>query len=69
MLNDIIIYYISFFLIIRFNPWTSKKIKDTKENREFEREIAYSAGIFLILSTGAVKLAKHYINTFIDSGA
>ena len=60
LLNDFIIYYISLFLIIRFNPWTSKYIKHTRENTEYERKIAYSAGIFLLLTTGAVKIAKKY---------
>ena len=34
LLNEFIIYYISLFLIIRFNPWTSKHIKHTKEKYE-----------------------------------
>ncbi len=65
LLNDFIIYYISLFLIIRFNPWTSKYIKHTKENTEYERGIAYSAGIFLLLTTGAVKIAKKYTKNHI----
>ena len=65
-LEQIIKYYISIFLIIRFNPWVSKKIKYTPEKGEFDRDIAFSAGVFLLLTTGFVDAVKGYTNQLIS---
>tara|TARA_Y100000389_G_scaffold204645_1_gene258556 strand:+ start:6336 stop:6653 length:318 start_codon:yes stop_codon:yes gene_type:complete len=46
MLKTFLKYYISILLIILFNPITGKK-----QFGDFERRIAYSAGIFLLLSS------------------
>jgi len=50
--------YISIILITRFFPWRKYKKPFTK----FDREIAFYAGIFLLISTGIID----YIKTFID---
>ena len=60
LLENIITYYISFFLIIRFNPLTTKHLKYNKKNIEFQNKVAFSAGIFLLLTTSLVNIAKKY---------
>ena len=50
--------YISIILIIRFFPWRKYKKPFTK----FDREIAFYAGIFLLISTGIID----YIKTYVD---
>jgi hypothetical protein len=47
--------YVSLFLIIRFNPY----VKTTFT--EFDRKIAYTSGIFLILTTTLTDLIINYI--------
>lgn len=56
LFNDIIKYYIGFFLIIRYNPFIS-----IKQLTEFDREIVFSAGVFVLLTTAFVNIAKNYI--------
>jgi hypothetical protein len=48
ILNNIIKIYIAIVLIIRFNPLIH--VKFDKNNAKFDREIAFSAGILLLLS-------------------
>jgi uncharacterized membrane protein (DUF485 family) len=56
LFNDIIKYYIGFFLILRYNPFISvKKLTD------FDREIVFSAGVFVLLTTAVVNIAQRYI--------
>ena len=45
MLNSYMTYYISFFLIIRFNPFSKNKFT------EFDKKIAFTSGLFLITTT------------------
>lgn len=49
ILHTILIYYICFFLITKFNPYTRQYYK--KEDHKFERSVAYHSGIFLLLTT------------------
>lgn len=44
-LNVILKLYVSLFLIIRFNPFVKTTFTD------FDRQIAFSSGIFLVLTT------------------
>ena len=44
--------YIGFFLILRFNPFI-KTNKITKDQRKFDRKVAFTAGIY-ILSTSII---------------
>ncbi len=53
-------YYVCAFLIIRFNPLVRKE-KVGKEEREFDRRIAYNAGIFLLLTTAFTSVAESYL--------
>ena len=55
-------YYVCFFLLLRFNPLVSKHIKYTREIAEFDRRIAFSAGVFLILTTTLTNVTIDYIN-------
>jgi len=53
-------YYVSLFLIARFNPLV--KTKFTK----FDAEIAFSSGVFLLITTSAYQIAKKYISSNIN---
>ena len=48
-LNVALQYYVCGFLVIRFNPFLQLGTSDPA----FERKVAFSAGIFLLLSTTA----------------
>lgn len=52
-------YYVCFIILIRFNPFIAEK--HLKDNTEFDRRIAFSAGIFLFLSTSLVNIVKNYM--------
>jgi len=56
-LNIILKYYVCAFLLIRFNPF----VKITTRDTEFDRKIAFSAGIFLLLTTTFTTIAKEYV--------
>ena len=67
ILHTILIYYISFFLIMKFgerfkipknpflimkfNPYVRYSGNYKRENHKFERKIAYYSGVFLLLTT------------------
>lgn len=52
-------YYVCAFLLIRFNPFVIIKSRDT----EFDRKVAFSAGVFLLLTTTVTTIAKEYVST------
>lgn len=54
-LNMAMKIYVSLFLIIRFNPY----VKNTFTN--FDRKIAYTSGIFLLLTTTLIDILMKYI--------
>jgi pilus assembly protein TadC len=56
LFNDIIKYYIGIFLIIRYNPFIS-----VKKLTEFDRDIVFSAGIFVLLTTAFANIAQRYL--------
>ena len=58
-LDTILKYYVSIFLLFRFNPWARKAIDS--EARDFDRQIAFAAGFFLLLTTAAADLAHKYV--------
>lgn len=60
LLQEIMKIYISIILILRFNPYY--KIEFNKNNYEFDRKIAFSSGVFLLLTTGITT----YIRSFLD---
>ena len=59
ILNKILKYYICFFLILRFNPWI-KYNTISKKTLEFDRYIAFKAGIFLLLTTTLSDIVQDY---------
>lgn len=62
VLEIVIKYYVCFFLLLRFNPLVSKHIKYTREIAEFDRRIAFSAGVFLIFTTTLTTITFDYLN-------
>jgi hypothetical protein len=61
-LNSFIKYYVSLFLIIRFNPITNTTLAFSG----FDRRIVFSSGMFLLLTTSAMQIAKRYLNNIIN---
>ena len=58
-LETVLKYYVSLFLIVRFNPWAKR---DTdKETRDFDQRIAFAAGFFLLLTTTAAEFVQEYV--------
>ncbi len=55
-LNTILKYYVCAFLLVRFNPLIKIKSRDA----EFDRKVAFSAGVFLLLTTTAPTIASEY---------
>lgn len=57
LLNVYLPIYVSAFLLYRFNPWRSLSFT------EFDRQIVFQAGIFLLLTTSiSAVLDKYFIN-------
>ena len=63
-LSTIIHMYIGIVLIIRFNPYT--KNSTTQKEKEYDRRIAYSGGILLIMSTTFSQFFQQYIKDNLD---
>lgn len=57
-LDTFLKYYVSVFLMIRFNPWAKRPVD--KEAREFDRRIAFVGGVSLLLTTAAAGVVRHY---------
>jgi hypothetical protein len=58
-LRSLLRYYVCIFLIIRFNPFTNNH-KISKEDIRFDRNIAFTAGVFLLLSTSIIDVVSRY---------
>jgi hypothetical protein len=56
-LRNFLKFYIAFILIILYNPLVRVK----KKFDEFDRRIAFSSGIFLLLSTTIIASLEEYI--------
>jgi len=54
ILETINIYFISFYLVFRFNPYRKNKITD------FDRKIIFDSGVFLIFSNTFMAILKRY---------
>ena len=63
-LDKILKYYVATFLILRFNPFISIG-GNSLEDLEFDKKVAFTAGIFMFLTLAATDLAikNLYINT------
>ena len=59
VLKNIIKIYVSLILLIKFNPL----IKTSNCMSDFDRNIVFSSGIFLLLSTSIISIIEYY---FID---
>jgi hypothetical protein len=53
-LNNITKVYVALFLVIRFNPFGNNKLT------EFDKQIGWAAGIFLLLTTAITSTIKSY---------
>ena len=60
-LRTILKYYVCAILLIRFNPFVKRSNKAS--DIEFNRRIAFSAGIFLLLTTTATNAMENYFNS------
>ena len=63
-LNTFIEYYVALFLVLRFNPLVN--FKKNPGAAAFDRRIAFSAGMFLLLTTTAMQIAKSYFKNIIS---
>ena len=59
-INAALKYFIIGFLLVRFNPWTTKNEK--QEFTAFDRTIVFSAAFFLLASTAIVSLVTNALN-------
>ena len=59
-LETIIRYYVCAFLLIRFNPLSYRKPRSAS-TIEFDRRMAFSAGVFLLLTSTITDLAESYV--------
>ena len=62
ILQTAIKYYVCAFLLIRFNPITHRPAI-SRQAAEFDRKIAFSAGVFLLLTTAATSVATAYVES------
>lgn len=62
LLRDFIKIYISLILIIKFNPLVQKN----KIMTEFDKQIVFSSGVFLLLTTSITSLVERYLLDIID---
>ena len=57
--RSILKYYVAIFLIIRFNPFTNPEHKT--QRGKFDGQIAYTAGVFLLLTSAVMGVMKNYV--------
>ena len=50
VLQNSLKYYVCFFLVIRFNPFT-RALSSAKEFTEFDADVVFSSAVFLLLTT------------------
>lgn len=55
IINDVYIYFISFFLFFRFNPLNKIKITN------FDKKIVFDAALFLIITHTFFSIVKLYL--------
>ena len=58
-LNAVLKYFIIAFLLVRFNPWTTKK--GGPEFTAFDRTIVFSAAFFLLASTAITSVVQSWL--------
>ena len=66
VLHDVIKYFVVFFLMIRFNPFSKSKTFTS-----FDREIVFDSAIFLFTSStlhsATSGMLGHFLNTILES--
>ena len=60
--QNILIYIIVIFLMVRFNPWTTR----TQMYTEFDKNIVFSAAIFLFTTTTFGIMFMNYLKLPLD---
>ena len=63
VLEAIMKTYVALFLVLRFNPLVRER--PTK----LDRQIAYSAGLFLLVTTSFGLVAQTYLKSFVSSSS
>ena len=58
IVNSVYHLFIAIFLIIRFNPWVHYKSNPAEDS--FNQNIAFSAGIYLIISSVFLTFIRYY---------
>lgn len=58
VLQNSLKYYVCFFLIIRFNPFTRSK---GSEFNDFDADVVFSSAIFLLLTTSFTSIAYTHV--------
>jgi hypothetical protein len=51
-------FYVSIFLIIRFNPFTKNEFND------LDRRFAFTSGMFIFTTSAIAQLGEKYIKSF-----
>jgi hypothetical protein len=64
VLQNSLKYYVCFFLIIRFNPFTRSR---GSEFTEFDADVVFSSAIFLILTTSFTSVVYTYVTKYITN--
>ena len=64
LVNNLYHFYIATFLLIRFNPFR----KDVKNDfdREFNKDLAFSAGLYLIISSSLFAYIRHGVQNTVS---
>jgi hypothetical protein len=57
LVNNLYHFYIASFLLIRFNPF--RKDEKNEFDKEFNKELAFSAGLYLIVSSSFFAYIRH----------
>lgn len=63
ILDAIMKTYVALFLVLRFNPLVRER------STKLDRQIAYSAGLFLLVTTSFGVLAQTYLKSFVSSSS
>lgn len=61
-IQNILLYFIVIFLMVRFNPWTTK----TQTCTEFDKNVVFSAATFLFTTTTFGIMIMKYSNLPLD---
>ena len=60
ILQNVLKYYVCFFLIIRFNPFISHS-----EFTQYDADVVFSSAIFLLLTTSLTSIVTNYATEYV----